>query len=65
MNKLILALALTLSGCYQTVNSYDINHAIEKCGKLENVYEITADMIGNEYVLCGDGNYGRIGKEKF
>lgn len=64
MNKLILALTLALSGCYQTVNNYDIKHATEKCKGVENIYKITADFLGYEYVTCMDSTYGRIGLEK-
>jgi hypothetical protein len=49
----VVFFATSLSGCfYQTVNQYDIREAIETCGTIENVFEITSSFTGGEYVTC-------------
>lgn len=54
MIKIITAsiLAFSLTGCYQVVNQYDINRAIKYCGSKENILEITAGFLGEEYATC-------------
>ncbi len=54
MLKLISAvvLAISLTGCYQVVNSWDIERATKICGGLENVVAIAALMQGTEAVQC-------------
>ena len=55
MKKLtILSLVTLLSGCYQSVDSYDIRKAIDKCGNIENVSRITASAGGLETYRCFD-----------
>jgi len=50
---LILALALSLSGCYQTVNSNDIETANRICAAHNSqVQEIAAYFNGDEVVQC-------------
>lgn len=55
LNYITLALALMLSGCYQTVNKYDMDRAIKICGGTDEVIEISATFIGSERVICSDG----------
>lgn len=57
MKKLILLGCLFLNGCfYQTVNSWDIERAIAKCGSQEMIVEIHAFFEGNERVICKSSN---------
>lgn len=60
LNYIALALALLLSGCYQSVNKYDIDRAIKACGGYEEVIEIGATFFGGEAVGCSDGNYKNL-----
>lgn len=55
LNYITLALALMLSGCYQSVNKYDMDRAVKACGGNEEVIEISATFIGSERVICSDG----------
>jgi hypothetical protein len=56
MKYIIIAVtSIFLSGCYQTVNLYDIDRAIVVCGSKENIVQITAFFIGAEEVLCRNG----------
>ncbi len=57
MIKLISAvvLAISLTGCYQVVNSWDIERATKICGGLENVVAIAAHINGTEAVQCKTG----------
>ena len=55
LNYIALTLALLLSGCYQSVNTYDINRAVKHCGGVENIVEINLVFTGDESVLCSDG----------
>ena len=50
----IIVASIFLSGCYQTVNLYDIDRAIVVCGSKENIVQITAWFIGDEAVMCRD-----------
>lgn len=54
---IVIAMApMVISGCaYQTVNKYDIDDAIEKCGSFDNVVEISAAFDGAEEVTCKGG----------
>lgn len=51
----IIIAAMFLSGCYQTVNLYDLDRAIVACGSKENIVEIAAAFSGDELVLCRNG----------
>jgi len=51
----IIVASIFLSGCYQSVNLYDIDRAIVVCGSKENIVQITAIFIGAEEVLCRNG----------
>lgn len=58
MKKLILLGCLFLNGCfYQSVNSWDIEKAIAKCGSLEKIVEIHAFFEGYESVICKSNNF--------
>ncbi len=52
MKYLILAVPFMLSGCYQSVNINDIETAIEACGGIDKVYEVSAMFNGAESVTC-------------
>ena len=52
---LICVSVVLLSGCYQSVNQYDISRAIRICGDVESVIEIHAIFNGDEHVLCKTG----------
>lgn len=55
MKKLIVILSLALSGCfYQSVNYSDIDHAAKFCGGVQNISELSANMLGGESVRCHD-----------
>lgn len=57
MKKFIVLICLVLNGCfYQTVNQWDIERAIMRCGKIENVVEIEALFEGSERVTCKPEN---------
>ena len=65
--KKIIAIALcavTLSGCYQTTNRWDIERATHICGGVENIVEITVLMTGDELVTCKNGNTFGLNKAK-
>lgn len=51
-NLIIITTIAMLSGCWQSVSSYDINKAVEKCGSIENVHELTAYFLGKESFTC-------------
>lgn len=51
----IILVAFSLSGCWQSVNQYDIQDAIKECGSLEQVVHISANFVGVEGVTCMDG----------
>ena len=53
--SIIFSTAIFLSGCYQTVNLFDIDRAIVACGSKENIVQITAWAIGSEVAFCRDG----------
>lgn len=55
----VVIMCILLSGCYQSVNQYDISRATRICGSVESVVEIQANFVGWESVLCteGDGEY--------
>lgn len=52
---MILTLALCLQGCYQAVDSWDIERAIKLCGGVENIVKIGAFFDGDEIVRCKSG----------
>lgn len=54
MRYTVALLALSLTGCYQSVNQNDIQTAITVCGSLEQVVEIRAALWGAENALCSD-----------
>lgn len=45
LNYIALALALMLSGCYQSVNKFDIDRATKTWGGTEEVVEIKANIM--------------------
>lgn len=51
----VVIMCILLSGCYQSVNQYDISRAIRICGDIESVVEIYAHSNGSENVLCKTG----------
>jgi len=56
MKKVILLLmSVSLSGCYQVANQWDIERAINVCGGVENIVEIAILMDGRETVTCKSG----------
>lgn len=57
MKYTFIIVSMFLSGCYQTVNLYDIDRAIVACGSKENIVQITAFFIGAEEVLCRNGEH--------
>lgn len=57
LNYIALAFALMLSGCYQTVNKYDMDRAAKHCGGTEHVVEINLHFQGSETVLCSNGQW--------
>lgn len=48
-------LSLVLSGCYQTVNKYDMDKAVIVCKGYENIHEVSAQFDGQEVVTCKNG----------
>ena len=65
--KKIIAIALcavTLSGCYQTTNQWDIERAAHICEGVEKIVEIEVRMFGDEYVTCKNGNIFNLAKVK-
>ena len=55
MKKLfVLGMLTLLSGCYQSIDQYDLRRAIAKCGSIENVSRITASAGGLETYRCFD-----------
>lgn len=58
--KYILILALLLTGCYQSVNSNDIETAVKVCGSLEQVQEIRAHWYSEELVDCRNRTTHRL-----
>ena len=50
-----VVIAISLTGCYQVVNSWDIERATKICGGIENVVEISARIDGSEFVQCKVG----------
>ena len=56
MKSFVLVMCLSLTGCfYQTVNQFDIERASKVCGGIEKVVNISADVYGDESVLCKNG----------
>jgi len=57
-NTIVIILStISLSGCvYQSVDHHDIQRATKVCGSIENVANIAADFIGQEFVMCYDSN---------
>ena len=56
----LLPLILGLSGCYQTVNDWDIEEAQQVCSNHGGVHAITASFLGTESVICRDGTGYRL-----
>lgn len=56
----IIPLVLALQGCYQVVNSWDIERAINVCGSVENIVEISAFFDGTELVTCKNANREKL-----
>ena len=56
MKKFSILICLFLTGCYQTVNQWDIERAIVMCGQLENIVDITASFEGTEKATCKPNN---------
>jgi hypothetical protein len=50
--KYALLLSLLLTGCYQSVNSNDIEAATRVCGGIDKVTQINANFAGEEVVIC-------------
>lgn len=51
----MLLFILTLSGCYQTINQFDIRRAAQLCNGVDNVVEISAYMLSMEEAVCFNG----------
>lgn len=61
MKKFILIISLALSGCYQSVDSSDIDYATRICEKRNaKVMYITSYFIGIEEVICSDRSRNTI-----
>ena len=60
--KLLFSVVLCtlLSGCYQVVNSWDIERAVEKCNGIQNIVDIQARVFGDEFVTCKNGKGGKL-----
>ena len=56
----LATLVLSLSGCYQTVNDWDIEEAQKKCSDHGGIAQIRADILGTEYVTCRDNTGYRL-----
>ena len=55
VSMVILVIACTVSGCYQTVNMSDMESANKICSEYSSlVVEIYARMDGTEKVLCSN-----------
>ena len=52
--SIIFFTSIFLTGCYQTVNLFDIDRAIVACGSKENIVQIIAWAAGDEAVICRD-----------
>lgn len=52
----VIVLALSLQGCYQVTNSWDISRSADFCRGVENIQEILVDVFGDEYVTCKDSS---------
>jgi outer membrane lipoprotein SlyB len=58
MIKIIISviIALSITGCYQSVNQNDIQRAEKACkDKGMSVVEILSDFAGMERAICSDG----------
>ena len=65
MKKVILLLmSVSLSGCYQVANQWDIERAINICGGVENIVEIAILMDGTELVTCKSGRNVKLSEAK-
>ena len=65
MKKIIvLVCVLSLSGCYQTTNQWDIERAARICGGVEKIVEINVLMTGDELVTCKNGNIFNLNETK-
>ncbi len=54
---LIVALAISLTGCfYQVANNTDLRKAEYFCKGVENIAELQIDAAGSEEVACIDGS---------
>ena len=49
---IILLSSISLSGCYQTVNQFDIERATVACNGVQNIVNISANFAGDERVVC-------------
>jgi hypothetical protein len=56
--------AVTLLGCHQTTNQWDIERAAHICGGVEKIVEIKVLMIGKELVTCKNGNIFNLAEAK-
>lgn len=59
---MLLLMSVSLSGCYQVANQWDIERAINICGGVENIVEITILMEGTELVTCKSGRSVSLSK---
>lgn len=58
---LILPIIISLTGCYQQVNNFDISRSIYACdNKLDNIVAINSHVTGYEEVLCKDGKWRNL-----
>lgn len=51
----VLFIVVALSGCYQTVNQFDMKRAAKACGSVEEIVDIGSHAVGAETVQCFDG----------
>lgn len=63
LKYICLALVIPLSGCfYQSVSNVDIRRAVQYCGSVDNVVEISAQFIGEEWVYCDNKHRTNLDK---
>ena len=60
LNYIALVFALLLSGCYQSVNKYDMDRAVKACGGYEEVIHINASFVGVETVQCSNSEHSTL-----
>ena len=56
MKKLIIILAVLVSGCMYRVNSWQVDQAVKFCGSLDKIDHMMITSTNDDSVTCRDGN---------